>query len=301
MNAKQEAKLNMFNTVIALCEENLAIVALLLAFQNTYNAFKTTVTAITAAAGQLEQNNSGLSSSKRAAKKELATFGSGIAGFLFAYASSKNDEVLKGEMRISFSDINDAKDEEVGLICQNIYTAANTHIVALADYGLTAPMLLIYQTAITDYLSKAPKPRLSVAEKKAIRAGMKTMFSDGDKLLNEQMDKTAKGFLISNNKLFLDKYSAARIQVEPGTYSTVLKLLVVNSATNMPLRGAKVYRDSTPVAKLSSNKGVVTFKNIEEGNHNFTLKHKLFADKAVTVMMSHNEKKTVTVMITPNP
>lgn len=299
MEAKKEAKLNMYNTVIALCDGNLAIIALVVAFQNSYNAFKTTVTAIAAAAAQLEAQTGGLATSKKAAKKELAMFGSGIAGLVFAYASVKNDNELKGQMKISFSDINEAKDDEAVPICQNVYDAANANLAFLGDYGVTVSLLATFQTAITDYLNKSPKPRLSMSEKKAKRAQMNTMFDDADKLLKEQMDKTALNFEHNGNKEFYGTYVAARIIIDPGTYNTVLKILVLNGATNEPLRNVKCYRDTSSTSKLSSEKGFVTYKNIEEGNHAFKLKHKLFQNADTTVSISHNDKKTITVVMVP--
>ena len=211
MNAKQEAKLNMYTTVILLCENNPAIVALLVAFQTTYDAFKTTVKAINTAAAELEAQTTGLAVTKNTAKKNLADIGSGMAGLVYAYAASIKDDTLKGAMKISYSDINEAKDDEVAKICQNIYTAANNNIAALADYGLTPAILTVYQNAINGYSNAAPQPRLSIAEKKAIRANMVTLFGDADKLLKEQLDKTAEAFRANGNKAFLDKYLAARV------------------------------------------------------------------------------------------
>ncbi len=301
MEAKKEAKLNMYNTVIALCEGNLAIIALVVAFQTTYNAFKTTVAAIAAAAVKLEEQTGGLATSKRSAKKELATLGSGIAGLVFAYASVINDEDLKGQMKITFTDVNDAKDDEVVPICQHVFDVASANLGVLGDYGVTAALLGTFQTAITDYSNKAPKPRLSRSERKAIRAQMNTMFKDADKLLKEQMDKTALVFMHNGNAEFYGAYAATRVIVDPGSFGTVLKLLVLNGVTNQPIRGAKSYRDESAVAKVSTDKGFVTYKNIEEGNHSFVVKHKLFLDKEATVMMSHNEKKTVVVLMEPKP
>ena len=297
MNARKEAKLNMYHTVIALCEDNLPVVALVLAFQTSYNAFKTTVTAIVTAAAQLQTQNGGLQTSKKVAKKNLAELASGIAGLVYAYASVIDDNVLKGAMDITSSDIMQAKDEDVPLICGNVYDAANTHLAALPDYGVTALLLTAFQAAIDDYNDKSPRPMLNRSQKKALRAQMYLMFDDADAILKEQMDRLSVNFLSNGNALFYGQYHASRTIIDPGSYSTVLKLFVMNSATMEPLRNVKCYRDSSPVFKKSSRKGFVTFKNIAEGNHSFRLKHKLFADTPASASISHGNKTTINVVM----
>lgn len=297
MEAKKEAKLNMFNTVIALCDGNSAIIALVVAFQNSFNVFKTTVSAITTAAAQLEVPGKGLTVSKKSAKKTLAEFGAGVAGMVFAYASKEEDEELKEEMRISFSDINNAKDDEVGLICGNIYATANGLVAVLGDYGVTAALLLSFNDAIADYGSKAPKPSLNRSQKKAIRQGMNTLFKDADKVLKEQMDKTVVNFKLNGNAEFNGFYEAARVVIDPGTYNTVVRLEVVNKANSMPLRNVRSQHLGSVGSRRSSTKGIVIYKDVAEGNNKFRLRLKGFKDTEAEVMVAHGEKKTVVVQM----
>ena len=67
--------------------------------------------------------------------------------------------------------------------------------------------------------------------------------------LKKQMDKLAMNFLSNGNALFYYKYLAARNIVDPGSFKTVLKLLVFNAANNEPLRNVKCYRDSSAVIR----------------------------------------------------
>lgn len=299
MNKKKEAKLNMYRAVISLCEENLPIVALVVAFQTSYGMFKVTVGAIAVAMGQLEAQTGEFATSKRKAKKDLGLLGSGIAGMVYAYASTIHDDVMKGAMAITYSDIYNAKDGEAGPKCQNIYDTANANLGALGDFGVTSTLLSTFQAAINDFNLKAPKPIQSRSEKKAVREQMDGLFVTADMILKEQMDKLSINFLSNGNVLFYGYYHAAREINGPGSFGTVLKIFVLNGATNEPLRGVKSYRDTSVIAKKSSNKGFVTYKNIEEGNHVFKLKHKLFADGTGTVSMSHGDKKVITVVMQP--
>lgn len=295
MNAKKEAKLSMYHSVIALCEDKAAIIALVPAFEISYNLFKALVTAIMAAATQLAAQTGGLRISKRVVKKQLAELCSSIAGLVYAYASVIHDDVLREAMHITSSDIYNAKDDETIEICNNVYTTANTNLAVLGDYGVTAPLLLLLQNTINDYADKAPKPVLNRSQRKALRAQMYALFDDGDVILKEQMDKLAVNYLSNGNALFYGEYHAAREIMDPGSFKTVLKILVLNGTE--PLTNVKCYRDSSEVVKRSSRKGFITYKNIEQGNHTFKLKHKGFADATTTAMMSYGEKKLVSVVM----
>ncbi len=300
MNVYKEAKLNMYHLVIDLCENNLAIVALVAAFATSYNVFKTTVAAIVSGMTILEAQTGGLSTSKQTAKRTLATMGSGIAGMVSAYASVTGDETLEEAMDISFSKINAALDDEVESICMNIYTAANDNLASLGDYGVTAPLLATFQTAIDDYGDKKPKPQASQANKKMVRAQVAALFKDADKTLKKQMDKLAVNFLSNGNEEFEGQYRASRVLINAGSFATVLKILVLNSANNEPLRSAKVYRDASGTFKRTTKKGFVTYKDIEQGAHSFIVKHKLFDDAALSnVMIASGKKHEATVLMNP--
>ena len=214
MEAKKEAKLNMFNTVLALCEDHLTIVALVVAFNSSYLALKATVAAIATAAAQLEVQSGGLSTSKKTSKKELATLGSGIAGLVYAYAASIHDEDIKEAMNITYTALWRTKDEEVALVCGNIYTMANNHLADLGDFGVTSGMISTFNAAIASYVSKAPKPRLSRSHRKALRVEMNGMFADASWLLKEQMDRVAINFTTNGNSEFYGTYHEARAIID---------------------------------------------------------------------------------------
>lgn len=60
MNAKQEAKLTMFQSVKNHCEDNSGIIAANVAFQTAFNTFKRTTTAINQTAQQIDRALTGI-------------------------------------------------------------------------------------------------------------------------------------------------------------------------------------------------------------------------------------------------
>lgn len=225
----------------------------------------------------------------------MAEFGSGIAGLVYAYASAIDDDVLKEAMNISYSDITHAKDDDAVTICNNILAAATTNLGNLADYGVTAAVLGTFQTTIEDYANKAPKPRGAVNIKKGVRNQMNTLFRDATKIADERMDKIAVQFLHNGNAEFHGAYESARIIIDPGTFKTVVQLKVLNMANDEPLLNVKSYRDTSTLAKRSSTKGVITYKDAAEGKHVFVLKKKGFKDTTAEVIAVHGKHTTLVV------
>jgi hypothetical protein len=161
-------------------------------------------------------------------------------------------------------------------------------------------LLTTYMTAINDYDSKKPKPRQSIAHKRAVGEQARQLERDADKMLLERMDRLVVNFILNANALFEREYRAARVIINPGSFSTVLKILVLNAANQLPLKNVKSYRDTSAVFKKSSDKGFITYKNIDEGGHSFVLKHKDFQDLNLTgVMIAHGHKMTVTAVMVP--
>jgi hypothetical protein len=84
--------------------------------------------------------------------------------------------------------------------------------------------------------------------------------------------------------------------VNPGVFKTVLKVQVVNSATNAAISNAKVNLKGSTIIKYTSEKGFATFKDIAEGGVTLVLHKNGFKDTTETgISIAHGEKKTVVV------
>ena len=297
MTKRQSSKLNMYLVVITFCEEPQyqALIASIPALTSAYNAFKAAVTAIQFIGTFLAASSIGISEAKKVSKKNLARFGSNIAGVVSAYAVSTNNEELKGEMEIFESDIYRASGLAPVEICNLIYDRANTNIVALADYGITPAILTAFTNAIANFDSNEPKPKLTIEIKKAKHIEEKQLFTDADAILEEKIDKLIINFEGTNDN-FVATYFAARKTVKPAVATTVLKLRIVNIANDMPIKNARAYHNGNPGPKRSSTKGIITYKSPAEGNHYYIIKHALFQNITTEkIMIAHGERKTITV------
>ena len=278
MNAKQEAKLNMFRATQKHCNDNPAIVATVPAFATTLTAFNSKVSAIISTAQQEDLVTKGITVDKSVAKKTLCQLAADVAAPIFAFASASANNTLKQEVNFSFSDLFKTKDDILAPRCQNIKDLGTANLAALAPYGLTAASLTALQTTIDGYQAKVPTPRNSSAQKKTIRENLKKLIAEADTVLKEQMDKTVVGFKAANPD-FVSTYKANRVIIDPGKTATTLKGVILNSQDKSPVSGATIVVVETGNKTSSDDIGTYEIKPLPAGIYTINISAPKYTDK----------------------
>lgn len=214
LEAKQEAKLNMYQVVRGHCDSNSTIVNTNLAFKNAVGEFGAKVAGIESAAELVSAVLTGIATDKTVSKETLSREASKIAGLIYAYAAKTGNNTLKQAVNFSFSDLKRLKDAEVAPRCQAIHDAGNDNLAALGDFGVTKPKLDALQALIDGYETHLPKPRTAIAERSTRKANIKQLFKDADAILVDQMDKLVED-LAADNPDFVKTYKSARKIVDP--------------------------------------------------------------------------------------
>ena len=218
MNAKQEAKLNMYRATEKHVDDNAAVIVTNPAFQTAFNKFKTNIVAISNTAQLKGVALVGIAADKTSSKQILSQLAADIAGVICAYASANSNNTLKQEMNLPVSKLLRTRDNELATRCQNIHDKGTANLVALTDYGITTALLANLQTAITNYSAETPKPRTALSGRKTANANLAALFKENDALLNDQLDKLAEIFKTTNPD-FVKTYVSNRIIVDPPTKS----------------------------------------------------------------------------------
>lgn len=217
LDARQEAKLNMYDVVVLKCDENPLIINANKALGLALADFKTLIANIKSAAQLTSAVLTGIAALKQFSKAEVSEIASVIAGQIFAYASKNQNLQLKAEVDFSETDIRRMKDGEVVLRCQKIHDLGVENLAALDDYGVTAAKLADLQTAINSYAQSAPKPRAAITDRATLKANIRQYFKDADTLLKEQIDKLVEP-LAGEFPDFVSTYKNARKIVDPKTF-----------------------------------------------------------------------------------
>jgi hypothetical protein len=270
MEAVLESKLNMLRATEKGCDDNPTIVTLVPAFAASVTTFKSKIVLILAAVQKEKLVTSGVTIDKATAKKAICTAGAENAALVFAMASATTNEVLKQVVNFSYSDLFAIKDDELAPAIQNIHDAAQTNLVALAPYGITAPSLAIFQSVIDIYEAKVPNPKNAASVKKAVRTNLKTLFRETDLILKEQMDKTIGAFKTAHPDFVLT-YKANRVIIDAKKTSAKLKGKIKSSIDGQLVKGAIVSLDNTTFTSTTNDKGQYEIKDIPFGLYTATI------------------------------
>ena len=216
MNKKQEAKYNMYKATQSLCNANAAIVATQTEFSNSLTDLGTVITDIEKDETIVSKKTVGVAKDKTSLKLDLATIAFRISSAVFAYAEKTKNNTLQKSVDYAESDLPRIKDGQMAATIQNIYDAANNNLAALAGYGVKAADLAELQAAMTKYNNAVPEPRKAISRKAAKTIDLVALFTKGDAIVKNQMDRLSLPFK-KTNKTFFDEYQSVRKVIAPAT------------------------------------------------------------------------------------
>lgn len=277
MDAKQEAKLNMYRVVEQYCDDNSAIVSTVIAFQTAFTNFKAKIALLVGSEQLSALPIKGIAVDKTVSKQDLSQLAADVASLISAFAAATSNNTLLEEVNFPYSKLFGTRDDLLAPRCQNIYDAGVANMPAVKDYGLTQAALDALQAAITNYAAQTPKPRSAVSQRKIHNANIKALFVDADAILKSQMDKMIVAFRAANPD-FVTGYDSNRIIIDPATTTTKITGIVTGIADEKPIKDAQITATGTAGGATGVTKSTVT-----TGTGKYTLKPLPPGDYTITV------------------
>jgi hypothetical protein len=273
MTNNQENRLSSYRASEKVMDDNNAIWNGIPAIVTTKTAFSAKIVAIQAASQQQDSVITGISTDKQFLKTALVDITTPVASGVIAFASQTNNNELLEQVNFTRNDLLRTRDDLIGQRCQNIRDRANDNLVALAAYGITAPVLAVLQTAINNYVTKVPAPRSAQANKKATTTNVKNLFKETDKILKLQLDKLLVQFKATNLNFF-NAYTNAREIIDLG--STTAKVRgTVEDKEGVDLAGVTFVIRKSATGELvgqtnTKPNGSFGISNLLPGDYDFT-------------------------------
>jgi len=256
----------MVKGLIMFCDENPAIVGLVIAFQNALTDLKAKVSEINETVEQVSSNLTGITADKAYLKQSLCELAADITGMIYAYAAENSNNTLKQEVNFSLSKLQRMRDGEIAPTCQIIHNRGVEFKTELDDYGVNPTLLTALQTAIDDYTSAIPRTRNAIGKRKTRREILNQLFKEMDKILNERMDNLMGKFRTSNPE-FYETYFNLREVTDASTTTTQLKGIITDKSDDKPIKGVTIAIVTTGETAVTDSKGEYSFKPIIKGRH----------------------------------
>lgn len=227
----------MFQNILALCNDNPAVVAYVLAFSNGVVKLKDVVKAIKDAQ-QIQKGQSTGAKNKGTAKTNLAEIVLTVANAVSAYAATQNDGDLEKAMHFTPSELERMRDEKLPAVAANVRGIANPLLAELADFGITSHNIDDLDAAITAFDGKSTDPATIRANKKVATENIKKALKDGDKILTDILDKLVNQ-LAAKDTEFVKKYKELREIDDAATRHTAISGFMYNETTGEPIYNAE--------------------------------------------------------------
>jgi hypothetical protein len=299
MNSKLTAKLNMYDAVKTVCQDNAVTVATIKAFKTTFDEFKDKIVAIKEVAQQKDMETKGAAADKKARKASLCRIAVAVAGAIYAYAAAGDNNTLKQEVKFTNSQLIQTKDAMLAPRCQNIHDIGAANLAALADYGINAAKLTELQAAIDSFAEAAPKPRAAINTRAAKTATLPQLFKEADAILEERMDTLIAQFAETNPD-FVAIYDSARKILDAPTTATQLKGTITNQSDNTPVNDATVTIVEAAQTTQTDPNGSYTIKPVEIGTYTVTVTKTGFNNFQITgVEVKLGQVNSLNIELTP--
>ena len=213
MNKKHSNKLNSYQSVKGVLENNQNIYQPIDIINRSVDNFFEVVEQIVVIATQVELDTTGETSAKIEAKQKLANMASGLAATGAVYAFEREDVELEASLAYSFTDIRYSKDAETVEISRAIESVLLENQPELEPYMVSEQNMTDLHTLIEEF-ERSLKIRggvksTNVAETKRLAL----LFRVADDLLNKRLDRFVAR-LKAEFPTFYDAYSNARMIVD---------------------------------------------------------------------------------------
>lgn len=266
MTTRFENKLTMYLAVKMVCETYAAIIAMIPQFAAYFAEFTNIIALINANRMKQEADIKGFAIEKNSKRTIASQEAISIANKLTAYAAVTDNHVLEQKVNFTKNEWNISPDTQFIEKALIVHVEATAHIADLAPYNITQPMLDTFIASINAYSDILIDPRNAIAERKTATSNIANLFSQADSILYDKMDKLIE-VVAETQPEFCSNYLNARIIVDLGHREISLEGKILDAATTVPIRNAKVELLEAGKQIITAKTGGYRFKSLPGGNY----------------------------------
>lgn len=202
-------KVDMFDRVKLVCENNIVIVTGLPALDDAFTRFKAKLTDVKQRMEQLSLEENGYADTKQAAWGDLALKLNAICAGIRAYAKKQGNLELLAQAKFVPSTFTNGSSTVAIAWAGRLIELVNVHIASLANYNVTPAKVTAANDLLTELTDVNPKPVTQVTTDKSLRELLIKQVRETNALLKSEMDELVRT-LEFDEPDFTGEYFAAR-------------------------------------------------------------------------------------------
>lgn len=302
MNARQNSKNSMYQSVLSVLTQNQSVYAAVTALVAAVDKYSTFFQALQVLIEQQRQIILGYAADKRNKRISMVYLAIKAKGAVQAYATESDNPILFEAVDFEEAKMMIERASYARAHAQLIHQNAIAAIDALNDYGLSPDDLTALQAAINAFALVASMPKSKKAELKTITKQLSEQFAKIDNILRNQLDRnmliyksspTASGFWLL--------YHNARKIYNPAYHITQVQATIFNSDTNQPMPNVKmiITQGTETFEEISNDKGIAAKKQMHPELTQLSFEIPGFQPVSSTVSLSPGEKEEVIIKMKP--
>jgi len=227
MKTKQVNKLNMFNAVHSVMNDNKEIWTGVFQLKNVFEKFSVNTRHLTELKTEQEKDLQPLLSAMFEKRETLIISGTPVVNIILAYSHDKKEKKLLKKMNLSKNKLEKSKDSDLIEECKTIYKAAKklykksiaekenseNKSVKILEYGLSEKMIVDLQTAVNDFIKSRLALHEAIQGKDKMDKQITSILKKNEKLLKNKMDLLISIFQTSKPDFFKAYMEARVIQI----------------------------------------------------------------------------------------
>jgi len=224
MKSKQIGKLNMYNTVSGVMNDNQQTWTRVYQLKNVFDKFSVNTRHLAELKTEQEKDLQPLLSAMFEKRETLIISGTPVVNIILAYSHDKKEKKLLKKMNLSKSKLEKSKDTDLIDECKTIYKAAkklfkssseetensDNKSVKILEYGLSEKMIVDLQAAVNDFINARLALHDAIQGKDKMDKQISSVLKKNEKLLKNKMDLLISIFETSNPD-FYKAYMEARV------------------------------------------------------------------------------------------
>lgn len=213
MNKNQTNQFRMFLTTQEALDSNSALWNMVPVFLNSKNNLDELIQRIAAVNEKTIFNSKAVTANKELALKNLSEKSVSISGLLQAFAAISGNVKLAGQVSLTKTDIERARETNVEALIAPIIAVALKELTSLAEYGLTEDMVIELQTSLDDFKVLIGQPRTVRNQAFAAMTLLDELFGAANDTIKNKLDKLMIRFKFTHTE-FYSEYERARTIVD---------------------------------------------------------------------------------------
>jgi hypothetical protein len=272
MKDTQTRQLNMGTTTLQGLDDSPAVWTGNVTATGKRDQLEETLNSIHEAAETQQITSTGGEADNKAGKKhDMATraeiVGQGVCG----YALLNNELTALNKFHVSAVGIEGMSGADAIDYCNLLYDFANTNVLALADYNITAPMLTAFSNSISNFNAVVEDPAETEGFHHSATLNLAASLATMRQILH--WFDFFVGTLRLTNTTFYQAYHNWRKTDDIGVRHVSIRGLVTDSALNVPLYRAKITITNLPTPKIvySGKTGKFRHFSLDPGIYHLTV------------------------------